>query len=79
MSTPKRLTIYLKADAWEKLQRLSDYFGLSVSQMAASMTKRSFQKHKRSIEIVEQYAPDKKGEAGWENSPETREVETSAS
>ena len=54
---PKRLTVYLQGDTWEKLQRLAAYFGLSVSQMVSSQTRRSFMKHKKSIEIVEKYTP----------------------
>ena len=63
VAPPKRLTVYLQGDTWEKLQRLSSYFGLSVSQMVSSQTKRSFLKHKKSIEIVEEYSP-----------PSTREI-----
>lgn len=57
VAPPKRLTVYLQGDTWEKLQRLAKYFGLSVSQMVSSQTRRSFMKHKKSIEIVEEYSP----------------------
>lgn len=57
VAPPKRLTVYLQGDTWEKLQRLAAYFGLSVSQMVSSQTRRSFMKHKKSIEIVEEYSP----------------------
>ena len=57
MKEPKRLTIFLQPDIWDKEQRCSSCYGLNYTQLLSAAVWRDFTRNKRNTEIIEGFRP----------------------